>query len=603
MIDTYRKLWSILTKDERRKAILVFVLVLGVAISEVAGVASILPFVSVLTDHDAILNDPFLSAAFEWSNIESVSHFSVILGLVFLFVFTLSVAMKAISQWVQLKFTKIRVHEIGLRLMKGYLNQPYEWFLNRHTARMATTILSEVNRVISQSLFPAIQLIAHGAVVLCLFLFLLVVDWALAIGALTLISLAYGALYSIVRRPLFRFGQRRYVANMDRFKITQETFGGIKDIKIRGLESAMCERFSGPSYRTANEEVKASALQQIPGMAMQVVVITSVVGLLLFMSQRYGSVTQALPTFSAFAFAGYRLMPSLQTMYRQITNMRANGAALDALILQLQEISNNSSSNEKFSVDIRSAGSIYGDLELREIQYRYPGSDSLALYNLEIKVPINSRVGLVGSSGSGKTTTVDIILGLLYPEGGEIRVGEDVLTAENIRMWQRNIGYVPQHIFLSDESVAGNIAFGVKPEEIDIVAVENAAKVANLHSFIIDELADGYETIVGERGLRLSGGQRQRIGIARALYHNPSILILDEATSALDNLTERVVMEAVEKLAGKKTIIMIAHRLSTVENCDNIFVLKKGEVVASGTYSELLQKSESFQELAGNVLT
>jgi ATP-binding cassette, subfamily B, bacterial PglK len=233
-----------------------------------------------------------------------------------------------------------------------------------------------------------------------------------------------------------------------------------------------------------------------------------------------------------------------------------------------------------------------------EVHYRYPGASRPALQNVSFDVEACTTVGIVGATGSGKTTLVDIVLGLLRPESGVIRVDGEVLEDQSVRHWQRSLGYVPQQIFLSDDSIAANIAFGLGGKDIDMAAVERAAKVANLHDFVVNELPEGYQTTVGERGVRLSGGQRQRIGIARALYRDPDLLIMDEATSALDNVTERAVMEAVHNLGRQKTIILIAHRLSTVRNCDRIFLLEHSELIASGTYDELVAQNARFRAMA-----
>jgi len=238
-------------------------------------------------------------------------------------------------------------------------------------------------------------------------------------------------------------------------------------------------------------------------------------------------------------------------------------------------------------------------LELHNLRFRYPGGERDTLNGFSAVIPARSTVGIVGGTGAGKTTVIDIILGLLRPDAGDIRVDGAAITRDNVRAWQKSLGYVPQHIFLADTTVAANIAFGIAPEAIDMARIEAAARVANLHDFVTGDLPLGYRTEVGERGVRLSGGQRQRIGIARALYRDPDVLILDEATSALDNLTEYTVMEAVHNLAGRKTVIMIAHRLTTVKDCDTILMLERGRLVAQGTYAELVAGNETFRRMAG----
>lgn len=288
-------------------------------------------------------------------------------------------------------------------------------------------------------------------------------------------------------------------------------------------------------------------------------------------------------------------MPALQEIYKQLAIIKGNQTALDSIIHDLAGID---TFYEPHDIDKNNRLTINKSLELKEILYKYPGTSKPVINGLNVVIEKHKTVGFVGGSGSGKTTTVDIILGLLSATDGELIVDDQVVDHENMRSWQNNIGYVPQHIYLMDNSISANIAYGIPDEEIDFSVVKSAAKTANLHEFIENELAEGYDTHVGERGIKLSGGQRQRIGIARALYHDPEILILDEATSALDNITEKVVMDAVKILGRTKTIILVAHRLSTVQACDRIFLFESGRISASGTYQELLSASEKFKKMA-----
>lgn len=598
MFDTFGKLYEILTPGERKRAVLVFLMMLVVALLETAGVASILPFISVLANPELIRSNSLFAMLYDLSGAEDISEFSLILGIGFLSILLLSLAAKAFSQWLQLDFTKMRVHSIGHRLMAGYLAQPFEWFLQKHTSRLTTTILSEVNRVISASLYPALQMIAHGVVVVFILSFLLIIDPKVALTAGGTLGFAYGVVYLLVRKPLGRFGRWRYEANLKRFKVTQDTFGGIKDVFIAGLEERMLQKFEKPSYQTAKQDVKVDIIKQIPGFFMQALVFGGVVTVLLYLSGVHGSMMEALPIFGAFAFAGYRLMPSLQQIYSHMTSLRASSANLNGLIKDLRELPS-----------LPARGGVRGEaehlpivsnqIELRGIKYRYPGSSEFALKSVDIVIPAQKQVGLVGATGSGKSTTVDLILGLLRPLSGELLVDGLAVTQRNMRAWQQCIGYVPQQIFLTDDTVASNIAFGLQPEERDMEAVIKAAKIANLHEFVMNQLPDGYNTKVGERGVRLSGGQRQRIGIARALYRDPDVIVLDEATSALDNLTEKAVMEAVDNLSGKKTIIMIAHRLSTVQNCDVIYLMNRGRVEDQGSFEDLVASSDEFRAMSG----
>jgi ABC-type branched-subunit amino acid transport system ATPase component len=313
----------------------------------------------------------------------------------------------------------------------------------------------------------------------------------------------------------------------------------------------------------------------------------------LYLMGQDGGFASALPVMALYAFAGFRLLPALQQIYVSSTQLRFAGPALDALHGDLKKLGNFNLQTLPI-LPMRFTQSI----ELAHINYTYPNACKPALKDISLYIPANSTIGLVGSTGSGKTTAIDLILGLLEAQSGSLSIDGKDIDFNNRRQWQKSIGYVPQEIYLSDDTIASNIAFGINNKEIDMVAVERAATIANLHHFVIKDLPLGYQTNVGERGVRLSGGQRQRIGIARALYNSPQVLILDEATSALDNLTEHAVMEAVNNLNHEITIILIAHRLSTVRQCDQIFLLDTGVVSAKGTFDELISQNDQFRSMA-----
>ena len=302
------------------------------------------------------------------------------------------------------------------------------------------------------------------------------------------------------------------------------------------------------------------------------------------MMTQSGSFGAALPILSLYVFAGYRLMPAIQQIYSSLTQLAFIGPSLEKLHEDFKSLKTFNKNEDQGTLLFKKS------IILKNIHYNYPNSSRTVLNDINLSIPFKSTVGFVGTTGSGKTTTVDVILGLLQTNKGTLEVDGQIITKKNIRAWQRIIGYVPQHIYLIDDTISANISFGVKPEDVSQEAVEIASKIANLHDFVMDELTNQYQTKIGERGVRLSGGQIQRIGIARALYHNPKVLVLDEATSALDNKTEQAVVEAINNLSKKITIILIAHRLNTLKNCDIIFKLEKGKLVDQGPYNEINTK-------------
>ncbi len=601
MYRTFKMLKEMLTFRERRQAVLLFFLMLGVAFFETLGVASILPFIAVLSNPDVVTTNPVLAALYDYSGAETTNDFLKMIGFGVFVILIVSLVYKALVQWAQVRFSQLRIHNMGCRLMARYLSQPYQFFLNRHSSQVSTTILAEIERVVSGSLFPAMRMTTSALIVLFLVAFLIVLDPFLALSMAAVVGLSYVFIYVFVRHRLSQIGHLRLQANRARYRVVNETFGGIKDVKISGLESKMVHRYRGPSRTMVEQHVRAALISMIPSFALQGLIFGGMILVLLYLMAVHGELGGALPVFATFAFAGYRLMPAVQSVYGNLSQLRATDAALQSLLDDLRQLA----PHEVLLTDDSATGRaarmpIEREIRLVDVHFAYPGSKQPALNGLTLTVPVRHTIGLVGTTGCGKTTTVDVILGLLAPQQGQLLVDGVPINEHNVRPWQRTVGYVPQQIYLSDETVARNIAFGLEDKDIDMAAVEAAARVANLHEFVSRELPDGYQTLIGERGVRLSGGQRQRIGIARALYHDPDVLLLDEATSALDNVTETAVMNAVNNLGHQKTIIIIAHRLSTVRACDRIYLLEHGRIAGAGTFDDLCVKNRAFQAMASN---
>ena len=368
-----------------------------------------------------------------------------------------------------------------------------------------------------------------------------------------------------------------------------EAFGAAKEVKMGGLEEAYTKRFTRSAKNFALAQTYSTVIASTPRFILEAIAFGGVILIILYLMSQTGSFGGAVPIISLYVFAGYRLMPALQKIYASITLLTFVSATLEKLTNDFQNL------NPIFEKNDSEVLPLNKNIELKKIHFNYPNSSRTALKDISLLIPSKSSVGLIGATGSGKTTTVDIILGLLEPQKGTLEIDNKIITKHNLRSWQKSIGYVPQQIFLSDDTIAANIAFGVRPKDIKFDAVEKAAKIANLHQFIMDDLPKQYQTVIGERGVRLSGGQRQRIGIARALYNNPQALILDEATNALDNHTEDAVMDAINSLSKNITIIIIAHRLKTVKNCDIIFKFEKGRLVSQGSYDKVIGNSKQVQ--------
>ena len=595
---TLKKFLYLLSDREKKHAYLLLVMILAMALLDMLGVASIMPFIAVLSNPEIVETNLLLNKVFKFSEvfgIKTINEFLFFLG-VFVFLFLLSsLTFRALTRYAQTRFLAMRNYSLSKRLLEGYLHQPYSWFLSRHSAEIGKTILSEVSKVVGKGLAPLLELITQSAVTVALIILLLLVDPKLTMVVGLTLSLSYGLIYKLTKSYVTRIGEKSIKVNEEKFTSLNEAFGAAKEIKLGGLEEIYIKRFSDPAKILAKDTASVSIIGEMPRFALEAITFGGMILVTLYLMSKSGAFIDTVPILALYAFAGYRLMPALQRIYNDIIRIRFTTPALNSIYDDLKSLQPHNPNKNQESLILKDR------ITLRNLYYNYPNSSRTALKNLNFSIQACSTVGLVGATGSGKTTAVDIILGLLEAQQGSLEVDGKIINKDNRNAWQNSIGYVPQHIFLSDDTVASNIAFGIDHKDINQETVEYASKIANLHDFVSKELPQQYQTTIGEKGIRLSGGQRQRIGIARALYHKPQILILDEATSALDNLTEKAVMEAVRKLRKNITIIMIAHRLSTVKNCDNILLLEKGEVKEQGKFDKLIQLSDQFRATAKNL--
>ncbi|MFB6274147.1 MAG: ABC transporter ATP-binding protein [Salinibacter sp.] len=596
MISVARKFLALLNNHERKRLYLLFAAVLATAFAEVGGIASIMPFLSLVADPESVHNSQILTWFYDTFGFRSENRFLFVTGIGVLLVLTASNTLKALMIWGLMRFSWMRYHALSHRLMGRYLQRPYVFFLNRNTADLGKNILQEVGQLTNGIMIPGLRALARGIVALTILGFLVAIDPLLALIVALVLGGAYGILYLGVRTWLHRLGRDRFRANEERFRIANEAFGGIKQLKLLGREPLMLDRYSSPSKRFCHAQATNAVINQIPRFGMELLAFGGLLVIVLYLLAAGLDLSQVLPLAGVYAFAGYRLMPSLQQVFQGAAKARFNATVLDSIHEELEGVSDNPFSSRPGVPPVPLP--FHDSLDLRGIKYHYPGAARPALADVDLTIQAQSSVAFVGKTGAGKTTLADVILGLLVPDAGEMSVDGTAITEDNRIRWQRNLGYIPQEIFLHDSSVASNIAFAVPPDEIDQTAVEEAARLANIHDFITQELPHGYATEIGERGVRLSGGQRQRIGIARALYHDPAVLVMDEATSALDSVTEQAVFEAIRNVAATRTLVIIAHRLTTIRDCDIIYLLDGGQIVASGNYEELVERQPRFQEMA-----
>ncbi len=595
----WKKAWALLDKRERRNAFVVLGILMVAALSSAVMVGSVMPFLSVLADPERIRDVALLADIYKLGGFTSDYGFLVALGAASLLVIVVANLLQILRTWAVARFALMRMHTLSHRLLATYLRQPYEFFLDHHTGEMSTQILSESQAVVAQFFRPAGEVVAALLTVIAIVAVLLLINPTVALVAFTVIGGIYGGTFLVSRRQIARKGLVRAEANRARFRLANEALGGIKDVKLLGREAAYVDRYSVPSGRMARSLIAVQLLGEIPQYVMQAVGFGGIIVLCLVLLDPAGLASGAalggiLPLLGVFAFAGQRLLPELSKLYRGLTQLNYGTAAVDTVYRDLV----GKATPEGLPRTPPAPLGLKQELQLHNVSYSYPGADHAGIWGVDLQIRAGEKIGVVGSTGAGKTTLADVVLGLLRPHEGHLTTDDTAVTEDNLRAWQQTVGYVPQDIFLTDASVAENIALGVAPEEIDRDRIRRSARIAQIHDFVVKELPRDYDTQVGERGVRLSGGQRQRIGIARALYHDADLIVFDEATSALDNLTEREVMAAVEALPGDKTILIIAHRLSTVKVCDRVVVLERGLVAGVGSWGELAEDNVVFRALA-----
>lgn len=586
------KLYALLDPSERRRFYLLLPAVTAMALLQVVGIASVLPFLALVTDPTVVETNALLSRVYDLLGFASLRSFLVFAGVGALALLIVSNGFTAFVEWLLLRYSWNLNHDLSVKLLREYLAKPYVFFLDRNTSSLATNILSEAKQAVRGFVLAALQLLSRGIVTLFVLALLVSLYPLLALMTFGFLGAAYGITFLFVRRGMAESGRLRSQADRARFQAASEALSGIKDIRILGREEPFLRRFARHSRVYEKQMARQQVIASVPRYAFETIAFGGMLLIVLVLLLRGQGVQDIVPTLGVFAFATMRLLPALQSLFAALTALRFSTPSIDVLHRDLEALGRRPQpSRPAAPLPFRES------IELRNVRFTYPGAPKPVLDGFDLRIEANTTVGLVGATGSGKTTTVDILLGLLEPEEGQLLVDGVPITEENRRAWQANLGYVPQQIYLADDTIAANIAFGVRPEEIDMAAVERAARLANVHDFIVSELPDGYETVVGERGVRLSGGQRQRLGIARALYHDPKVLVFDEATSALDNVTEESIFRAVSELGKSKTIVMIAHRMSTVRGCDVIYVLDRGAVQAQGTYGDLLATSPLFRAM------
>ena len=600
MNSVIKMMMGLLAKNEKNRLMLLLIVTFIVAFLDVAGIASIAPFMSLVADPSVIQDNDFINKIFIYlgysdASISSeVKSFLVLIG-VFVFIFmAFSMFMKAWNIYMLERFAQSCNFNISKKFVRDYLKQDYSWFLDKNSAAIGKNVLSEVNAVVSGVLLPGLMLFTNASCVFIIIAGLFYFDPTLAINVFIPLILIYVLLAFFAKKYLTNIGEDRVRANEERFKIIHSGFSSIKELKVSNLEHTLINDYDDPALRFAKHTASQHIIGKLPRYFIEMVAFGGVLGLVIYLILTNESFEDSLPVLVLYAAAGYRLMPALQQLYSQLTTVRFSIPAIEGIYKELdQMVDCEDDVFQSISKDFPFLNSIAS----KNITYRYPSSDTDVISNVSLEIIKGSKVGFVGPTGSGKTTIIDIFLGLLSPSDGRILVDGNELNFSEHAHLRAIVGYVPQTIFLRDGTVAENIAFGFDKKDIDYKKINEVAEIAQISEHI-SKLPNGYNSEVGERGVKFSGGQRQRIGIARALYRDPQILLLDEATSALDVLTEEKVVHEIMNSLKDVTIITIAHRLSTIKDCDEIFIMEDGKLVGRGSYYDLINSNNLFKELS-----
>lgn len=576
------KLWQILTPDERRRALtLLFLMFIGMLL-ETLGISLVIPVFHLISRPDFDSAIPGLRPIFIAMGNPRHETIVVVAVIMLVVVYLFKGVFLAFLSWREMRFAFGLQAEISQRLFATYLGQPYTFHLQRNSAELIRNIIGEVAQLIANCILPALVLVAETLVLIGLCVLLLAMEPLGALVVLAVVGIAGWGFHRLSREYLTQWGATRQIHEGLRLQHLQEGLGGAKDVLVLGREQEFLNQYAEHNMRTARVTQLQKTLQQLPRLWLEILAISGLAVLVLVMLAQGRALNLIVPILGLFAAAAFRLLPSANRIISAIQSLRYGMPVIDILHaeLQLAPMPNLRESRKT---------SRFGEaLTFHCVSYTYPNAPQPALFELSLRINRGESVGVIGSSGAGKSTLVDILLGLLSPDCGSVRV-DGIDIRQNLRQWQDQIGYVPQTIFLSDDSLRRNIAFGVSEKQIDEQAIRRVIHAAQLEA-LVNTLPQGLDTPVGERGVRLSGGQRQRIGIARALYHDPAVLILDEATSALDVSTEQDVMHAIRALHGSKTIVIVAHRLSTVAHCDRIYHLEHGKLEREGPAESLIGK-------------
>jgi len=595
MIHTLKELYDVLTSQQRYELLRLQFLVILMAFTEVSGVASIGPFLSLASNPDQLEGDNLFAHIFNYLELVDNSDFIFLAGLAVLAILATATIISTFTVRYLLHYAQRLGANFSSSLYEHYMSQPWLFHATGNSSQLMNNITTECSRVTQGIIYPVMIMNAKVALATCIITLLIIMNPLVTLSGFVVFASIYFIIFSIVKRRVAKNGVSVTKSQKDRFQLMNEGFGGIKDVLLLGRSFSFKEHFSSASIEYGRANGSNATMNEVPKFWVELIAFGAMVSLILFLlATNDGSLTIILPQLGIFAMASYKLMPAFQQVYGNLTYIKGSASALNSIRSDLLDwkLSKKSKKN-----NVQRSIVFNNKIEFKNVSFKYPNKDIHALKDVNLEIISNSIVGFVGSSGSGKSTLVDLLLGLMMPTSGSVLIDNKTLDESSLRAWQDHVGYVPQSIFLSDSSIKANVAFGLPKNLINVDKVQRAIKLANLESFV-NSLPNGLDEIVGEKGVQLSGGQKQRIAIARALYNDPEVLVFDEATSALDGLTEKAIMDAIYELSSHKTIILVAHRLNTVKQCDRIFLFENGSLVDSDSFDNMKAKNKQFQKMS-----
>ena len=567
-----QKIRMIFNRTQKIKFVVLFCMLFAGSVLELMGVSLILPFVQLVMDTDGTNN-----TLFQWFGrlvgAESQRELLIWLGLLLIAVYLIKNTYLLFAKYVQLRFVFNNRLELSGRLMRNYMKKPYPFHLEKNSSEILRSVTSDVNNLY-ELVMDVIDLVSNLLIIAMLAVYLLYTDVVITLVVAALLGLCSYFYFAIMRKRTVDYGKQNQIYNGKMIQAVNQALGGIKEIKVLARENYFVRAYEENGRYYASSLKKSQFYRNAPKYLIETVCVCGVLATILIKLQMGADVQELVPQLSVFAMAAFRLLPSVNQVNNLLNGILFLKPSIDRIYEDLQEAGakKNERPPERDYRRLPAADAV----RFEHVTFRYPGTEKEILSDLSVELPLKKSIGFVGSSGAGKTTFMDLLLGLLSPDQGRICYGDSDIR-DYPDAWGHKLGYIPQSIYLADDTIRRNVAFGIPDSEISEAKVRRALEEAQLLEFV-DGLDDGLDTMVGESGVRLSGGQRQRIGIARALYQQPEILVLDEATSALDTETEQAVMEAVERFRGRCTLLMIAHRTSTLENCDQIYRLEDGKL-------------------------